>query len=202
MKQHSRRSFLKNSAGAIAAIGTPGVAITGEAQSRPPKTPLAKDVLQAVGEVMLPQSALKPEGVARVIGDFQKWLDGFEPVAEQDHPYLTSSEIVYGPPDPRGLWQSQLEALDLESRKELGKPFRNLSLQERRRMIERALRAERLDRLPAPAEATHVAIGVAAFFYSTSEANDLCYETSIGRWQCRGLDSSTQKPAPLSSRRD
>jgi hypothetical protein len=197
MNRHSRRSFLRNSAGALAAIGTPAGL---EAQARRSKTPLNKDVLQALAEVMLPQAELKAEGIARVTGEFEKWLDGFEPAAEQDHPYLSSSDILYGPPDPRGRWQSQLEALDLEAQKETGKPFRNLSSAERRRLIERSVRSERLDRMPAPAEAGHVSIALAAFFYGTAEANDLCYEAAIGRWQCRGLESGPQKPSALARR--
>jgi hypothetical protein len=197
MNRHSRRSFLRNSVGALAAIGAPAGL---ESQARRSKTPLNKDVLQALAEIMLPQAELKAEGVARVTGEFEKWLDGFEPAAEQDHPYLSSSDIVYGPADPRGRWQSQLEALDLEAQKEIGKPFRNLSTTERRRLIERTIRSERLDRLPAPAGAAHVSIALAAFFYATSEANDQCYEATIGRWLCRGLDSGPQKPSTLAGR--
>jgi hypothetical protein len=195
--KHSRRRFLKQSVSAITAVGVPVVA---ERQARRARTPLSKDVLQAVAEVVLPAAELKTDGVARVVSDFQKWLDEFEPVAEQDHPYLTSSDIVYGPSDPRGRWQAQLEALDLEAQKELGKPFPGLPITERRRAIERAIRSERLDRLPTVAEASHVAIGLAAFFYATPEANDLCYEAAIGRARCRGLESGPQKPTVLSKR--
>jgi len=195
--KHSRRRFLKHSVAAVTAVGVP---VTAEPQARRSRTPLSKDVLHAVAEVVLPATELKPDGVARVVGDFQKWLDEFEPVAEQDHPYLTSSEIVYGPADPRGRWQAQLEALDIQAQKELGKPFQSLSTAERRRAIERAIRSERLDRLPAIAEASHIAIGLTAFFYSTPEANDLCYESAIGRTRCRGLESGPQKPTVLSRR--
>ena len=193
----SRRRFLKHSVAAVTAVGVPVVA---EPQARRSRIPLSKDVLQAVAEVVLPASELKTDGLVRIVGDFQKWLDEFEPVAEQDHPYLTSSDIVYGPSDPRGRWQAQLEALDIEAQKELGKTFQSLSVTDRRRAIERAIRNERLDRLPAVAEVSHVAIGLAAFFYSTPEANDLCYEATIGRTRCRGLESGPQKPTVLSKR--
>ena len=201
MNRHSRRTFLKKSvsAGALAAIGAAPEAVSA-AQARRAKTPLSKDTLQAIAEVVLPTNALKQDGVTRIVADFEKWLDAFEPVAEQEHAYLSSSEIVYGPPDPRGLWQAQLDALDLVSQKETGKAFRALSVTERRRLIERALRGERLERFPAVAEAAHVTIALTAFFYSTPEANDLCYEASIGRWQCRGLDSAPQKPTALTRR--
>src|ERR1044071_4071529 len=101
MKPHSRRSFIKNS---LTAVTTLAIPVAAEAQTRRVKTPLSKDVLQAVAEVILPQSELKATCMTRIVGDFEKWFDGFEPVAEQDHPYLSSSDIVYGPPDPRGLW--------------------------------------------------------------------------------------------------
>src|SRR5262245_30192644 len=103
MNRHSRRSFLKKSvsAGALAAIGVAPEAASA-AQARRAKTPLSRDTLQAIAEVVLPTATLKQDGVTRIVADFEKWLDAFEPVAEQEHAYLSSSDIVYGPPDPRG----------------------------------------------------------------------------------------------------
>lgn len=196
MSENPRRRFLKQSAVALTAMGLPAAV-----EARPQaKRSLRTDVLNAVAEVVLPVSELKPEGVNKVLADFRSWLDAFEPVAEREHAYLSSSEIVYGPPDPAPRWDSQLDAFEIESQKEFGKRFQDLTVAQRRRAIERAIRSERLESLPAPAEAQHIAIGLAAFFYSSSQANDICYESAIGRWGCRGLESGPQKPAPIPKR--
>jgi hypothetical protein len=121
-------------------------------------------------------------------------MDGFEPVAELNHPYLSSSEIQYGPPDPRPRWQSQLEGLELESQKKYAMAFAQLGIRERRQMIERAIRDDRLDRLPPTAEAQHVAVALAAHFYASADATDLCYNAAIQRWGCHGLEAGAVKP--------
>ena len=197
----TRRSFLKESAAAVTAAGIfTGPTAELLAQATPAKQPLSQQTLQAIGEVVLPSSELGKDGVGKVLAGFQTWLDGFEPVAELDHPYLSSSEIQYGPPDPRPRWQAQLQALELEAQKKYGSSFGALGPHERRQMIERAMRDDRLDRLPPAADAHHVATGMLAYFYATPEATDLCYEAAIGRFGCQGLEAGAQKPAPRSRR--
>lgn len=191
MSHHSRRRFLKQSAVALTAIGLP---------VPQQKVKLKTDLLHAVAEVVLPVSELKTEGVDRVLAEFQTWIAEFEPVAEQEHAYLSSSDIVYGPPDPAPRWEAQLEAIEIEAQKNFGKSFAALPVAERRRAIERAIRSERLESLPSPGEAQHVAVGLAAFFYSSTEANDMCYESAIGRQRCRAIETGPQKPAPLTKR--
>jgi hypothetical protein len=39
-----------------------------------------------------------------------------------------------------------------------------------------------------------------AFYFRSSDANDLCYRAAIGRDLCRGLDGSEQAPPPLKGR--
>jgi hypothetical protein len=39
-----------------------------------------------------------------------------------------------------------------------------------------------------------------AFYFRSSDANDLCYRAQIGRDQCRGLAGSDRPPAPLGRR--
>jgi hypothetical protein len=197
----TRRRFLKDSAAAVTAAGVfsaPAAELL--RQTAPTKQLVSQQTLQAVGEVVLPSSELGKDGIGKVVAGFQTWLDGFEPVAELDHPYLSSSEIQYGPPDPRPRWQTQLEALELEAQKKYGSSFGALGPRERRQMIERAMRDDRLDRLPPTAEAHHVATGLLAYFYATPEATDLCYEAAIGRFGCQGLEAGAQKPSARSRR--
>jgi hypothetical protein len=171
----------------------PAAELFGQAERA--KQPISQQVLRAVGEVVLPTSELGKDGIDKVVSGFQSWLDGFQPVAELDHPYLSSSEIQYGPPDPRPRWQAQLEAFELEAQKKYGGGFVELGIRERRQMIEHGMRDDRLDRLPAPAEAHHVATGLLAYFYATPEATDVCYDAAIGRFGCQGLEAGVQKPS-------
>jgi hypothetical protein len=192
----SRRRFLKESAAAVTAAGifpAPAAELLGQAQR--PKQALPQDTLRSIGDVALPASELGKDGIAKVVAGFQTWLDGFEPVAELDHPYLSSSEIQYGPPDPRPRWQAQLEALELESQKKYGVGFAQIGIRERRQMLERGMRDDRLDRLGPVAEANHVAVALLAYFYATPEATDLCYDAAISRWGCQGLEAGVQKPS-------
>ena len=187
---NSRRRFLKQSVGAVAGAG-----VSIELAGQRGKQPLNTATLQAVAEIVLPAGELSKEGIAKAISGFQSWMDGFEPVAELNHPYLSSSEIQYGPPDPRPRWQSQLEGLELESQKKYAMAFAQLGIRERRQMIERAIRDDRLDRLPPTAEAHHAAVALAAHFYASADATDLCYNAAIQRWGCHGLEAGAVKPA-------
>jgi hypothetical protein len=190
----TRRRFLKESAAAVTAAGMFGGAAVEPPEQTARKSALPPQILLAVADVVLPASELGKDGVAGVVSGFQAWLDGFEPVAELDHPYLSSSEIQYGPPDPRPRWQSQLDGLEIEAQKKYGGGFTTLGIRERRQMIERAMRDDRLDRLPVIAEAHHVATALLSYFYATPEATDLCYEATIGRFGCQGLEAGVQKP--------
>lgn len=192
MTKNPRRAFLKQSAAIVSGL------TLSSCDSTRPAGPTALDarMLEALGESVLPASTLGASGVARVVADFEKWLQGFEPVAERDHGYLTS-EIEYGPPDPAPRWRSQLEALELECQKRHGKSFAELQAKERQVLLRKQIRRDPLDRLPDAAEARHVAVGLLAHFYTTPEANDLCYQAEIAQYSCRGLQSAPGKPAPL-----
>ncbi len=213
MGRSDRRTFLKQAAGLIpvAAVGArdvvaaEGEGVTpdrthggpdGKARGRTSSRLANEAVLEAVAEATLPVEALGAAGVARVVDGFQGWLDAYEPVAELNHPYLTH-ELRYAPADPGPRWQAQLDALDTEAPKRHGKPFPELSVAERRTLLEPELREDRLASLPNTTRARHVAMGLLAYFYSTPEATDLCYEADISRFDCRGLQDLAAPPRPL-----
>jgi hypothetical protein len=137
--------------------------------------------------------------VRRVLDGFLKWLDELEPVAELDHAYIWTDDILYGPPDPAPLWNAQLEALELESQKRHGAAFEELAADQQQAVLAHQLPKDVPARLPDPASAPHVALGLLAYFYQTSEANDLCYQKSIEQYTCRGLDSVSIEPPPKRS---
>ena len=190
-----RRRFLKGSAGLVS-----GLAIGACAQDVPPgetDTPgLDRSVLEALARIVLPRTALGDAGVLRVTGDFLDWLEGFAPVTERDHPYY-SSEINYGPPDPAPLWGAQLDALNLEAQQRFDAGFPQLGEDLQTTILDRQLPTNIPQDLPFAGNASHVAIGLNAYFYATAEANDLALRAQIHRQSCRGLESGPNKPAPL-----
>ncbi len=190
-----RRKFLKGSAGLVS-----GLAIGACAQEVPPgetDTPgLDRSVLEALARIVLPRTALGDAGVLRVTGDFLDWLEGFAPVTERDHPYY-SSEINYGPPDPAPLWGAQLDALNLEAQQRFDSGFPQLGENLQTTILDRQLPTNIPQDLPFAGNASHVAIGLNAYFYATAEANDLALRAQIHRQSCRGLESGPNKPAPL-----
>lgn len=227
MTNRDRRDFLKKSAAAAAALGISATEAAATPAGAKPATPTptggtpaaatgtaarstsaamqstSAATLRALGDAVLPTADLGDDGVERVVASFEAWIDGFEPVAEMPHGYLSRglAEINYGPPHPGPRWASQIEALELEAGKRHRAAFSALTIDQRRALIEGQLERGEYDRLPNPAQARHVALGLLAFFYDSSEANDLCYRAAIGRHMCRGLSGLGDEPPPLTGGR-
>ncbi len=201
MSEQDRRTFLKRAAAVPGAAFVGSLGACAPEGGAPPTGTLPQAPLRAVADVVLPNGALGEDGMAAAVRGFMDWVEGFEPAAELDHPYLTG-ELRYGLPHPGPRWGAQLEAMDLESQRRSGLAFAELGAQQRRGMVERALRGGSSAGLPAglpgrPAQADHVALGLLAWFYGTSQANDLCYRAEVGRHLCRGTASALEEPAKL-----
>ncbi len=201
MAQSDRRTFLKRSAAVVPAIAL-GPEAAASLYRRPqsevaPAAPTTLDtvLLGAVGAAVLPTAELGTNGVIQAVRGFQGWLDGYEPVAELNHGYF-SAEIRYTPDDPGPRWQAQLEALDAEARKRHEAGFAEVGAADQRTLLARHIGREGANGLPGPARADHVAVGLLAWFYATSEANDLCYGASIRKQECRGLEGVGRPPEP------
>ena len=154
---------------------------------------LAEDeaTMRALALAVLP-SALGVEGATRMAQSFQRWIDGYRENTELVHGYGTSA-LRFTRPSPRAKWAAQIESL-----KQTG--FNGKSLEQRRQAIRDLLASERLDRIPDVATAPHVALGLLAFYYGSSEAADLCYDAQIGRETCRTLSAAARRPLPLAGR--
>ncbi len=197
-RSSSRRTFLKSSGAVIAAVAAPAGAATAVAQESQFLS-LDLPLLQAFAEAVLPEE-IGPDGVRDALRDFVTWINGFEPVAELPHPYLSSVEVRYGPPHPAPRWAAQLQALDLLATKQYGATLSELSLETRRKLV--AADLERHDAegdFPRPAYAGHVAVGLLARFYSRPKAADLAYGARINAAACRDLVSGADMPAPLAT---
>lgn len=199
-EEASRRKFLKTSGAVVAAVAAPaGATAKAGQESRSLARSLDLPLLQAFAEAVLPEE-IGADGVRDALRDFVTWLDGFEPVAELPHSYLSSVEVRYGPPHPAPRWVSQLEALDLLANKAHGSGLADLPVDKRRELIAADLeRHDAGEDLPRPAYAGHVAVGLLARFYSRSRAADLAYGARINARACRDLASGAVMPAPLAT---
>jgi hypothetical protein len=198
---NDRRRFMKQSAAIVSGLALPGCVGPGEtpATGGGSESALPEQTLAAVGRLVLPSTELGEAGIDRVLEGFQNWLDEFEPVAELPHAYIWTDEILYGPAHPGPLFRAQLEALEIEAEKDKGASFTELSAAEQEAILRRQLPRDLPAGLPDAGRAPHVALGILAYFYDTSEANDLCYQAAIESQTCRGLESSSSEPAPKRS---
>lgn len=186
MTESDRRTFLKQSASAVAALAV--------ARCVPPLAAggLDADTLHGVAEAVLPSDS-GPDGVTGVVTEFAAWLEEFEPVAELDHGYI-SSEITYGPADPEPGWGAQLETLEQLAQRDHGSSFRELDVQVRQAILRPQIGDRRSVSLPPAIRAQHVAVAVMAFFYASPQAADLCYGFDIGDRTCRAIAAASDVP--------
>jgi len=207
MPRLSRRSF-------VAWLGSVAAAIGFGARGRslsatPTRTPPASDapqvpaldaaVLAKLGDVVLP-SELGADGVARVSRAFATWTANYRQDAELVHPY-GSPNIRYTGESPAPRWREQLGALERAARERHNRAFTALTREQRDELVRAALATERLDRLPDPLGANHVAVALMAYYFGSAEATDLCYRVKIGKNQCRPLVHSAREPLPLATPR-
>ena len=194
-----RRSFVARMAGALVAVPLLGPALLPRSNVAAPTSSQPNDtVLSALGDAVLP-SELGADGIRRAVGDFQRWMDGYAPDAEAAHGYGTG-RIERLPADPRPAWKTQLQSLDAEARRSGGQSFAELTRDRRQALVRTALADERGESLPSPLAAKHVALAMLAHFYDSTAATDLCYESQIGRQQCRPLAAQATRPTPLARR--
>ena len=154
--------------------------------------------LAALAAAVLP-AELGAAGTSRAATDFQRWMDGYRPGAEVNHGYGTA-RIERLNADPRPQWRSQLSALDADARRAGGRSFAGLPVDQRQAIVRTALAGERGESLPAPLAARHSALALLAHFYESPAATDLCYESQIGRQQCRPLAAQSERPVALGRR--
>ncbi len=201
----TRRTFLK-----VASALAAGTAAGCQFETRIPdaqsssatdrSTGFDRSILDAMAEVVLP-GELGSKGRDVATGAFVAWADGYQPVAEEMHGY-GYADIRYLPPDPSPGWRSQLEALDLLARRSRQqKPFAQLAPAARREVLDVALKGHGGQRLPAPLDATHIAIALLAHWASSPDAWDLAFGAKISPESCRTLGDANAKPLPIAGLR-
>ncbi len=191
MPRLTRRAFLGTLAAAVPAavlVRHAHAAAIGELAASP-------RTMRALGDAILP-SELGDAGVAMAVSDFQRWIAGYREGAELVHGYGTS-QLEFSGPTPATKWAAQLDALDARARRTHGKRFDAITIAQRRALVQADLDAVGAKQLPSLVKSPHVALAMLAHFYGSSAANDLCYQSAIGRQQCRPLAQSPRRPLPL-----
>ena len=187
----SRRSFL-----GWLAVAVPASAIVRSAHALAlDELAAAPRTLQALGEAVLP-SELGARGIAAAVTDFQSWISGYRENVELVHAYGTSALERTGP-TPATRWMRQLDGLDAAARRMGARVFAALPVTKRQDIVRGVLKDAKATRLTDVAGAPHIATALLSHFYASSAANDLCYESSIGRQQCRPLGQASRRPLPL-----
>lgn len=152
------------------------------------------ETLRAIGDAVLPES-LGDEGRTRVIADFTVWLREWKEGAERDHGYGFTRIVRVGPsPAPR--YRAQIDALEAAA-KSRGGSFTKTPLTDQRAILTDAISQAKVENLPGRPGEGHIATDLMALYFSSTEANDLCYRAAIGKDTCRGLAESDEPPAPL-----
>jgi hypothetical protein len=153
--------------------------------------------IRAIAEVVLP-GEIGGDARARTVAGFLRWLRDYRAGADTDHGY-GFTRLRKTPSSPATKYAAQLDALD--ARAGAG-GFASLSPDERRAIVEGAIAAAKVERLPARPDGGHVATDLMAYYFNSVEAHDLAYRAAIGRDTCRGLEGSENRPAPLGGTRD
>jgi hypothetical protein len=150
--------------------------------------------LIALGDAVLPES-LGDEARARVVTDFTVWLREWREGVDRDHGY-GFTRIVRTGPSPAARHVTQIAALEAAAAAR-GATFTKASLADRRAILSEAIATAKVEALPGRPNGGHIATDLMAFFYGSSEANDLCYRAAIGKDTCRGLAESDRPPTPI-----
>ena len=187
-----RRTLLQLLGALAAALPRPGRLF---AQSSP-LGPSDEARIRAVADVVLPDE-IGASGREAAVKSFLAWVRDYRADAEGDHGYGFTRPRRTGP-SPAANYPAHLNALDDEARKR-GRSFVDLPLAERQGVVEAAIAAAKIERLPARPDGGHIATDLMALYFRSVDANDLCYRAKIGRDTCRGLNGSTDRPAPLTT---
>jgi hypothetical protein len=153
--------------------------------------------LQALAAAVLPESLGKAR-VEEIAARFLVWLRGYMPGADKGYGY-GHPKLQTAPASPADAYALQLAALERAAKQTGAASFAGLGGDKQRELVDAALKAAKVERLPTHPDGGHVASDLLAFFFRSSAANDLCYRAEIGRETCRGLADSAERPRPLTS---
>jgi len=189
----NRRSILQMLGTAAVSLGwRPSLA---RAQAAPLDA-VAVGTLRAMAPAVLP-TAIGTVGAEKVVDDFLVWLRGYKSGADMGYGYGILRKQVT-PTIAPATYREQLAALEQAARA-AGGSFATRSVDERRAIVTQALDASGVRAFPGIPNGHHVITDFMGFYFTSSDANDLCHQAKIGRDKCRTLAGSSRRPDPLTS---
>lgn len=146
--------------------------------------------LEALALVVLPAS-LGRKGILQETAKFEAWVRNYREGADTEHGY-GRTRVVPLPTSPAPVYMKQLQELQ---------PALLSGDQEKAgaAVLDALERTEVRDLTPLPRGKSVVA-DLMSFYFHGSEANDLCYQAAIARYECRGIAHSEAAPPPLPKR--
>lgn len=151
-------------------------------------------VLHDVAPTVLP-SAIGAKGHDEAVGNFLTWIREYKEGVALSHGY-GDPRLVKSGPSPRSGYVDQLSALQKAAQARGGR-FGALPVEVRRELLDTAFKAADIRNLPARPDGKHVIADLMAHYFRSSGANDLCYNSRIGRNTYRAIRVTTVRPAPL-----
>jgi hypothetical protein len=133
--------------------------------------------LPGLARVVLPSEV----DAAATAAKFAEWVRGYRGGAEMDHGY-GFTRLRSKPALPVANYARQLATLGTQPSPDA---------------VSAALEEAKVTDLPRMPDGRHVASDLMAYYFRSSDANDLCYHVAIGRDLCRGLAGSENPPKEL-----
>jgi hypothetical protein len=184
-----RRTLLKTGLTAVAALPLRAVG-----RRLPPNegaigfTDAQMTSLKAIAATVLP-TEIGRAGTDDAAERFARWVKNYKPHADLDHGYGFTRIRATGP-SPLPAYDARLKMLD--ARAGLPGGFAALPVTAQRVLIQQML--DGVERLPLRPDGVNLVADLMAFYFHSSQANDLCYRADIGREKCRGLPGSGRRP--------
>jgi hypothetical protein len=157
-------------------------------------TPEALALLKEVAATVLPAS-LGADKVALTVDRFVAWARDYQEGIALAHGY-GHPRLVKSAASPVPDYVAQLTSLASAARSR-GGTFAALPLDTRRTLLDEALTAAKVTQLPARPSGGHVASDLMAFYFRSSEANDVAHRARIGKQVCRPIELTTRPPNPM-----
>ncbi len=151
-------------------------------------------VLRDVAATVLP-NALGRKGQDDAVDNFLKWIREYRAGVALSHGY-GEPRLVKSGPSPAPGYSKQIAALQQAAQARGGR-FGALPIATRRQLIDDAFKTADVRNLPGRPDGKHIVADLMAHYFRSSGANDLCYNSRIGRNTYRAIRVTTVRPAPL-----
>ena len=151
-------------------------------------------ILRDVAPTVLP-SAIGARGHNEAVDNFLRWIREYKEGVALSHGY-GDPRLVKSGPSPAAGYSKQIIALQQAAQARGGR-FGALPIDVRRELLDTAFKAADVRNLPGRPDGKHVVADLMAHYFRSSGANDLCYNSRIGRNTYRAIRVTTVRPAPL-----